>query len=371
MVLPIKGPVILDSAPGQVLLMVPPSILSSRSEIAAVERGLEMGLLRGSGFVLSPPVRGFFDPYLPLSTRLSGGFAPSTGSGLTLYRHSQTTLLRDLVPRFKTQGYDVFRAEKILTQDFSGLSDWEFDRLSKKPPISDAYQWYQKLGVTYEDLKNFPDLVRKANEHGVSQLTSRELSVLKTIALAHGNDGIVFGSPGISVSGQADPLQLPDRPLFRKAPYRLTLDVNPRHALDLNKLAGSQRSQHLIPEIEHLVVDDLKGNIVKIEPNPTSDLAKSSTKIRNFGRFMGAVGVVSSTVRIVNAEEDELVRVISEEVGSNSGGFVGAGLATWGCIALGVASGGWGLLACAALGGIAGGYAGSETGGALSEWAGY
>ncbi len=89
--------------------------------------------------------------------------------------------------------------------------------------------------------------------------------------------------------------------------------------------------------------------------------------LRHGGKVVMVVGVAVSAARIWNASEEELPRVIGEEIGGFAGGAAGAGLGVGACILFGIATSGWGLLACGVVGGVGGGVAGSYAGGKTAD----
>jgi hypothetical protein len=89
--------------------------------------------------------------------------------------------------------------------------------------------------------------------------------------------------------------------------------------------------------------------------------------LRHGGKVVMVVGVAVSAARIWNASEEELPRVIGEEVGGLGGGALGAGLGVGACILFGIATSGWGLLACGVVGGGIGGVGGSYLGGETAD----
>jgi len=94
---------------------------------------------------------------------------------------------------------------------------------------------------------------------------------------------------------------------------------------------------------------------------------KGAAYLRHGGRVLIVVGVTISVARIWNASEEELPRVISEELGGFIGGGLGASAGVGLCIVFGIATSGWGLLACGVVGGGAGGWIGSELSGAAAD----
>lgn len=94
---------------------------------------------------------------------------------------------------------------------------------------------------------------------------------------------------------------------------------------------------------------------------------RGASYLRHGGTVLIVVGVAVSAARIWNASDEELPRVIGEELGGFIGGGIGAGAGVGICLVFGIASGGWGLLACGVIGGVAGGVGGSMAGGAIAD----
>ena len=102
--------------------------------------------------------------------------------------------------------------------------------------------------------------------------------------------------------------------------------------------------------------------------NPgVSAAMRGASYLRHGGRVLIVVGVAVSAARIWNASDEELPRVIGEELGGFIGGGIGAGAGVGICLVFGTASGGWGLLACGVVGGLVGGVGGSMAGGAIAD----
>ncbi len=89
--------------------------------------------------------------------------------------------------------------------------------------------------------------------------------------------------------------------------------------------------------------------------------------LKHGGRVVMVVGVAISAARIWNATDEELPRVIGEEIGGVAGGALGAGAGVAACIIFGIATSGWGLLACGLVGGVGGGVAGSYAGREIAD----
>lgn len=100
------------------------------------------------------------------------------------------------------------------------------------------------------------------------------------------------------------------------------------------------------------------------QPNhPISATARNGARyLRHGGRVIIIVSVITTAYVLLTTPEDQLERVIYEEIGGFTGGWVGAGAGVGFCLVFGIATGGWGLLACGVVGGIGGGFAGSYAG---------
>lgn len=111
----------------------------------------------------------------------------------------------------------------------------------------------------------------------------------------------------------------------------------------------------------------LNEEIVRASGRSNPLLSKWNGAFRKLGWVGLGVGLTLSTVRIY---QDPTATTIGDEVGATAGGFagsvVGSALLVSGAVALGIVTGGVGLLVIGLIGGIAGGWAGSEIGG----WAG-
>lgn len=102
--------------------------------------------------------------------------------------------------------------------------------------------------------------------------------------------------------------------------------------------------------------------------NPGVNAAvRGAAYLKHGGRVLLVVGVAAGAARIWNASDEELPRVIGEELGGFVGGGLGAGAGVGVCLIFGIATSGWGLLACGAVGGLAGGVGGSLVGGEIAE----
>lgn len=72
------------------------------------------------------------------------------------------------------------------------------------------------------------------------------------------------------------------------------------------------------------------------------------------------ISITSTAYVLLTAREEELERIVYEEIGGIAGGAVGGGFAVGACIVFGVATSGWGLLACGVIGGGVGGLVGGS-----------
>ncbi len=101
-----------------------------------------------------------------------------------------------------------------------------------------------------------------------------------------------------------------------------------------------------------------------VKPNKAvSDAAiKGAAFLQSGGRVIIIISISATAYTLLTAPEDKLEQVIYEEIGGVAGGAVGGGLGVGLCIAFGIATSGWGLLACGVVGGGAGGLLGAEAG---------
>lgn len=105
----------------------------------------------------------------------------------------------------------------------------------------------------------------------------------------------------------------------------------------------------------------------QISSPKTNAAVRGASYLRHGGKVIIVVGVAVSAARIWNASDEDLPRVIGEELGGWVGGGIGAGAGVGACIVFGIATSGWGLLACGVVGGIGGGVAGSYAGGHIAD----
>ena len=313
-------------------------------------RSTLIGGARGLGYLLSPPIRSWYDPLLPLSTRLGPGRAPlgSSGGAWTLERYLGYDVRTGLRPRFPTEGGE------LALRELTGSSEW-----------------FTRYGIRSRDLETLPGLIARMSEGGMDTLAVSEQALLRSFFRAHAEGGLVFASPAMSATSRAGLSGVEGvAPFLREAPYVVRIEVPSSAVADVNAVLGAERSAHLVKEIEVLVTMDARGNVTNVRPNPTSSLGRSTGYLRWGGKAVLVVGIGISAYRIGTASKEELPRVIGEEAGGWTGGLGGAALVAGGCIAFGIASGGIGLFLCGLAGGIAGGIGGSYVGGEIGEHAG-
>lgn len=94
----------------------------------------------------------------------------------------------------------------------------------------------------------------------------------------------------------------------------------------------------------------------------TQAIRKGSKYLKHGGKVIIVVSVSITAYTLMTTPEEDMERVLHEDVGGAVGGAIGTGLAVGACIAFGVATAGWGLLACGVVGGLAGGIGGSYLG---------
>jgi len=101
-----------------------------------------------------------------------------------------------------------------------------------------------------------------------------------------------------------------------------------------------------------------------IQPK-TGSIPTSMKIIKYGGKIFTLVDIGSSIHRIWNASDEELIQVIGEEAGGFAFGAIGAEAGAGICVAIGVPTGGLGLIACGIVGAIGGSKVGKYVGGAI------
>lgn len=317
----------------------------------AALRSPAIGLARGFGFMISPPVRGPLDPWLPLASRLGGPAPPLrlTGDSVVLDRYL-TSPARELTPRYASEA-----GELILRESFG--ESW----------------WLNNFELTERQLRELPGLVTQIATEGMESLAPAEQEIVMNFLRAHAESvappGVKIASPAISTTAREGLSAVPEAaPLFREAPYVVRIQVPADAVLDVNAAMGADRMPGLVYEQEVLVFTDARGAITRVMPNPASTFGRfGAPALRWGGRGLLVFGAWMTYNRIKNATPEELPRVVGEEGGGWAGGFGGASLGAAACIAFGIATEGVGLLLCGALGGIGGGLLGSYLGGEAGQ----
>jgi hypothetical protein len=317
---------------------------------AAGGRSTAIGAARGLGFWLSPPVRGPFDPLLPLASRLKvpPGELGVTGDIATLERYL-TSPAGELTPRYASEAAELFMRQ-------SHGESW----------------WLNNFGITERQLSDMRTLVARMSEGGVEALAPAEQQLLMQFLRAHAQsvsgEGAKIATPALSTTAREGLSAVPEAaPFFREAPYVVRIQVPANAVVDVNAVMGAERMPTLVYEAEMLVFTDARGSITSVRPNPVSTLGRAAPVMRWVGRGFLLIGIGISAYRIATATPQELPRVVGEEAGGWLGGFGGSALGAGACIAFGIATEGFGLLLCGVAGGIGGGLAGSYLGGEAGE----
>ncbi len=110
------------------------------------------------------------------------------------------------------------------------------------------------------------------------------------------------------------------------------------------------------------VHDELLKSAVKPNEAISDAAVKGATFLKNGGRAIVFVSISATAYMLLTAPEEKLEQMLYEEVGGVAGGTIGGGAGVGICIAFGIATSGWGLLACGVVGGGAGGLLGAEVG---------
>ncbi|MFN3987116.1 MAG: hypothetical protein ACK4KV_16600 [Rhodocyclaceae bacterium] len=118
----------------------------------------------------------------------------------------------------------------------------------------------------------------------------------------------------------------------------------------------SHASRGLPPSADPL--DRLIGSASRSNAGVSEAAIRGARMLRNGGPIFMVVGVGVSAHEIASAPAEERTYVAGRLASEAGGGALGSGLGVGVCIAFGLATSGWGLLACGLVGGAAGGYAG-------------
>ena len=317
---------------------------------AAGARSTAIGAARGLGYLISPPVRGPFDPLLPLASRLSQPPGPLgvAGDTATLERYL-TSPAGELTPRYAAEQAELFMRQ-------SHNESW----------------WLNNFGINERQLGELQGLVARMAEGGMESLAPTEQQLMMTFLRAHAESvaapGLKIASPALSTTAREGLSALPEAaPFFRRAPYVVRMQVPANAVVDVNATMGARRMPGLVYEAEMLVFTDARGAITSVRPNPVSTLGRAAPVLKGVGYGFLIIGIGLSAHRISTATPEELPRVIGEEGGGWAGGLGGSALVAGACIAFGIATEGIGLFLCGAVGGIGGGLGGSYLGGELGE----
>lgn len=115
-------------------------------------------------------------------------------------------------------------------------------------------------------------------------------------------------------------------------------------------------SKGLPPSADPL--DRLIGSSSRSNTGVSEAAIRGARMLRHGGPVFIVAGLGMSAHEIIAAPEEDRAQVAEQLAAEAGGGFLGSGLGVGVCIAFGVATSGWGLLACGLIGGVTGGYAG-------------
>lgn len=222
---------------------------------------------------------------------------------------------------------------------------------------------------TPDEMLSIEGLVRRYNANPAS-LSTAELQLLREAARLHiGSSGptsplVSYSAPGTRVGWSST----------RR--FWVKVSVDPGAALDVSRSNAFNRGVEAITnvgEAEFLVVGDQSGRIVSVQRTESLISGGESWTFRNAeairwgGRLLLVAGVAYSGYRVASAPKSEQGNVLAQEIGGQVGGIGGSALAVVGCIALGLATEGVGLLLCGLGGGLLGGGIGSYVGGKVQK----
>lgn len=222
---------------------------------------------------------------------------------------------------------------------------------------------------TPDEMLSIEGLVRRYNANPAS-LSTAEVQLLREAARLHiGSTGptapfVSYSAPGTRV-GWASTRR-----------FWVKVSVDPGAALDVSRPNAFNQGAEAITnvgEAEFLVVGDQSGRIISVQRTESlmsggeSWTFRNAESIRWGGRLLLVAGVAYSGYRVASAPKSERGNVLAQEIGGQVGGIGGSALAVAGCIALGLATEGVGLLLCGLGGGLIGGGIGSYVGGKVQK----
>jgi hypothetical protein len=368
-----------DIEPGQ---PNPSTFFGSQTRVRVVARGTQGFGLDGGIGLQEVPVIFVAEPIdaADATAPAGNGFSPSgaiSGAGMSLHmlasgdltwmpqgdRASHVLSRRYWSPLLPSRG--AIALDRLLDELPRDLAP----RIEAELASGQRLSWMRGVGqtgisFTEAQLRSIPDLVRRFNAGQV--LSSTEISLLAQVSELHVG-GSTPGAPFASYTRPNYEIGFPRR-------YRVRVEIPRGNVLDVSQPNAVTRLWSQTPnidEMEFMATANHEGRIVSVERAAPSGrpgvLMRYSGAIRWGGRILWVAGAAYSGYRVATAAPEERTVVAAEEVGSMAGGAAGSALVAAGCLALGAASGGVGLLVCGLLGGAIGAGVGSWAAGGLAR----
>jgi hypothetical protein len=306
-----------------------------------------------------PSAGAFSSPYL-------GSLLPRPGVPLDRVLN---VIPRDLTPPLSTYAFDPNQPITWLNQRRLPV-----ELIDPRTGVARPY--------AQDELFSILALVRRYNENPAS-LSAEDLSLLRQAVGAH----IGGSTPTSPFSSFSEPGQIVSWSGQRQ--YLVRVNVDRSAAIDVSRPNAFNQNDPSITNVEEaewLVTGDQSGRIISVQRLGSGGaevgwLMQNAGAIRWGGRLVMVAGLAYSGYRIAEASPEDRPRVALQEGGGQLGGFAGsawgAELGAAGCIALGVATEGIGLLLCGLAGGAVGGIGlgmagsagGDALGGVFQRWA--
>jgi hypothetical protein len=273
----------------------------------------------------------------------------------------------DIPPGALTRYVGPESLEGFLDLSRFGLTRELAPRLLNEPWTPAIEAAWLRQGVTRAQLIN---LSQRLQTRGFDALMAENDPILNIVTRAHAEEGLVQGSPLLSLTELAPGEgQLP--PVATGRAYIVRVLVDPEDVGRVNEILGrTQDASRLAQEIEVVVAQDLAGEarIVSIIPNPSGALGGGlGTALRWTGHGFAIIGAGLAIYDIATAEGPHRRETEGRAFGSFAGGTVLGGLGVGFCVGAGIATGGLGLLLCGLVAGGAGALGGQALGGTVGR----
>lgn len=289
--------------------------------------------------------------------RMMTMFGPQTGPGAfgpTLEGMSSRQYWQSFVPSRGT-----IQLDRVVDQVPRDLDPYFSNVRQGRPSPGLGRDIRTVANVTDQDLMQIPRLIERYNNGTIS---AAERDMLVRLARIHAN-GTPQSSPFASYMQPGAPT-----PGVGERLFRVRIEVPRGMALD-HRFENAEEAEFLL-SMDHrgrLVQSSAGMGPMEGASRTTQFLVRHGGKIRWAGRIVLVAAVAHGAYRVTTAAPGERGRVAGEELGGLALGALGTIGAAAGCVALGIATAGAGLLVCGLVGGAAAGAIGSYVGGEVGE----